>query len=151
MPRDLNKYAQEVASLVRVIKASFDPSSELRFSRTPGHPILGTRISGLFRQNGVVLTVKEYFNFVPERDAIDKDYRYRFISQSVEQLRIETQPGFPEHAHFPPRYLEGNGRHFNIDRWPTELQDMDFPKAFGLWADMVRNGGRLPEPFRSAK
>jgi hypothetical protein len=119
--------------------------------RTPGSPVLGTRITGSFRRDGVVLQVKEYFNHIPDRGVIQKDYRYTFIHNGVEMLRIETQKGKPQHAHFPPRYVNNDGRHFTIKQWPPELQDMDFTKAFELWGDMVRNGGRLPEPFRSAK
>jgi hypothetical protein len=98
-----------------------------------------------------VLRAKENFNYIPESGMIDKEYRYTFICNTVEKLRIETETGKPAHAHCPPRYLSGIGRHFDIIHWPQDLQDMNFIKVFALWSEMVRTEGELPEPFRSAK
>jgi hypothetical protein len=102
------------------------------------------------RRDRIVLDVKEYFVVNPDHTSIVKDYRYTFLVAGNDVLRIETERGRPEHAHFPPRYSSGTNRHYNIDRWPADLKDMNFLKAFDLWAQLVRSVGQLPEPFRSA-
>lgn len=118
--------------------------------KPPGSPVLQYRIIGEVRRQRIVLKVQETFNTASERDEIDKVFRYTFIVRTEEKLRIETQPGFPDHAHFPPRFLSGTNRHFNVDQWPMDLQDMNFLKAFDIFKEFVGSGGQLPEPFRSA-
>lgn len=103
---------------------------------------------GTFRRDHVVLTVKENFNLVPETGLLDKDYRYTFFYRGAEKLRIETQRGKPEHAHFPPLFIANSGRHYDIDHWAPDLQDMDFEKAFRLWSEMVRSSGDIPAAFK---
>lgn len=150
MPRSLDQYHRQVDELIVLIRSSFAEQSSLRLQKTSGIPTLGVRIGGDFRRDRLVMKVKEHFNFDPQTGSIDKDYRYIFLFEGQERLRIETQPGQPEHAHFPPLYIANSNRHFNISRWPPDLQDMDFVKAFEIWSAMRRlGGGQLPEPFRS--
>ena len=148
MPRDLERYANNIEVLVNTIRNSFDPTSDLKFKKVSGPPVLATRLSGTLRRDHVVLHVKENFNYNPDTGVIDKDYRYTFLYHGDERLRIETQKGKPEHAHFPPLFRAKSGRHFDIYNWPDDLKDMDFEKAFALWGEMVRSSGKVPAAFK---
>lgn len=108
-----------------------------------------TELKGSHERLGFMLEIKHEF-FEELRDgSIQKNYRYRIMRGSAELIRFQTaRHPHPENAHFPPLF---ESEHFEISRWPVELQDMNFPTIYKFFLEFVRMDGALPEPFRSAK
>lgn len=150
MPDNLARYYRESGDLIRAIRANFDSGATLVI-RPAGTPLISTRITGSFRRAGLYLEVREQFNWNSGLGRVDKDYKYEFLYNGADLLRLENHGGKPEHAHFPNRFLSHNGQHFEVDRWPEELLDIDFPKVFVYFGIIERNGHALLEPFKSAR
>jgi len=151
---DLTEYANDTAILIDGIKELFPRTTSLEIAAgvSAYSGLFQTELRGHHERIGYTLTVNyEYLILQPDK-SIRKKYRYRISRGAEELIRFQSdRNNNPENAHFPPHFLSEDGRHFEMPRWPSHLQDMSFPIVFKFFLDVVRADGDLPEPFRSAR
>jgi hypothetical protein len=151
---DLAAYARSLDETIGSIRKHLKTRGlSVRIYRAANGHIFSTEVEGTIwaARDGFIMHVEELFAVDPAGNVVDNNYRYRMLHGDRELIRFETdRNGFPAHAHFPPHYVSGNFRHYQVQNWPEHLQSIDFLIAYRFFADLVRDDGELPEHFRSA-
>jgi hypothetical protein len=150
---DIRQYIDSVATKIDSLKTHFPRTTALEIEEYASIPsgVFKSYVHGTHERIGYVLDINyEYFE-IQRNGGLHKVYRYRIRRGADELIRFQSaRPPHSENAHFPPQFLSG-ANHFSIERWPAQLQDMNFHTIFALYLDVVRNDGELPEPFKSAR
>jgi len=151
---DLESYHRDVTAVIDSVRKHVDPNTDLFIRKLKTQPsgTIATDCAGWLRTRlGFELEVRKELLHLRGDGSLERAYRYTMYKRGQELIRFQTTLKHPANAHFPPHYLSEDFKHFTIDRWPPHLREPDFLKMYKLFRDLVKAGGELPEPFRSAR